>query len=413
MLSPYRVLDLTDDRGQLCGQILGDLGADVIQVEPPGGSPARKLGPFFHDEPHPDRSIFWWAYNRNKRSVTLDLASAEGRALFDRLIERADFLLESDDPGVLAARGLSYTDLSARNPALIYVSISAFGQDGPKANYAASDLTLMAASGVMIQTGDHDRAPLRLCVPQAFLHACADGAVSTLIAHHERVRSGRGQHVDVSAQQSTALATQFGILAAPLRADSWHRLAGGLKVGPLEVPLVWTVADGHIALGALFGKALGPFTAHLMRYIYDQGGCEAALRDTDWIGYGDLLFGGKEPVANFERLNGVIAEFVATRTKAELFKAALEHNLLLAPVTTMDEVMASPQFAAREYWRDVEHPELGRPLRYPGPFAKFGATPIRYRRRPPLVGEHNREIYADELGLSPQRLAELARTGII
>jgi crotonobetainyl-CoA:carnitine CoA-transferase CaiB-like acyl-CoA transferase len=271
----------------------------------------------------------------------------------------------------------------------------------------------MAASGVMIQTGDHDRAPLRLCVPQAFLHACADGAVGALIAHHERVSSGRGQHVDVSAQQSTALATQFGILAAPLRADSWHRLAGGLKVGPLEVPLVLTVADGHIALGALFGKALGPFTAHLMRYIYDQGGCEAALRDTDWIGYGDLLFGGKEPVANFERLNRVIAEFVATRTKAELFKAALEHNLLLAPVTTMDEVMASPQFAAREYWRDVEHPELGRPLRYPGPFAKFGATPIRYRRRPPLVGEHNREIYADELGLSPQRLAELARTGII
>ena len=413
MLSPYRVLDLTDDRGQLCGQILGDLGADVVKVEPPGGSPARTLGPFFHDEPHPDRSIFWWAYNRNKRSVTLDLASAEGRALFDRLIERADFLLESDDPGKLAARGLSYTDLSARNPALIYVSISAFGQDGPKANYAASDLTLMAASGVMIQTGDHDRAPLRLCVPQTFLHACADGAVGALIAHHERVRSGRGQHVDVSAQQSTALATQFGILAAPLRADNWHRLAGGLKVGPLEVPLVWTVADGHIALGALFGKALGPFTAHLMRYIYDQGGCDAALRDTDWLGYGDLLFGGKEPVANFERLNRVIAEFVATRTKAELFEAALEHNLLLAPVTTMDEVMASPQFAAREYWREVEHPELGRPLRYPGPFAKFGATPIRYRRRPPLVGEHNREIYADELGLSPQRLAELARTGII
>src|SRR5229473_3553476 len=108
MLSPYRVLDLTDDRGQLCGQILGDLGADVIKVEPPDGSPARKLGPFFHDEPHPDRSIFWWAYNRNKRSVTLDLASAEGRALFDRLIERADFLLESDDPGKLAARGLDY-----------------------------------------------------------------------------------------------------------------------------------------------------------------------------------------------------------------------------------------------------------------------------------------------------------------
>jgi crotonobetainyl-CoA:carnitine CoA-transferase CaiB-like acyl-CoA transferase len=412
MLSYYRVLDLTNERGLLCGQILGDLGADVIKIEPPGGSAARKIGPFLGDQPHPDRSLFWWAYNRNKRSITLDLESGEGREIFDRLAATAHFLIESDDPGYLARRGLGYRDVSARNPAIIYVSISPFGQDGPKAGYAATDVTLMAASGVMIQTGDDGRPPLRLGVPQAWLHGCADGAVGALIANHERVRSGLGQHVDVSAQQSTALATQFGILAAAIGAAGWQRISGGLKVGPLEVPLIWRAKDGFVALSILFGQSLGPFSARLMRYVYDEGGCDAAMRDKDWIGYGDLLFSGKEPAENYTAITRLVAEFVAARTKAELFKAATEHNLLLAPITTIDEVMASPQFAAREYFCEVEHPELARNFRYPGPFAKFGAAPIKYRYRPPTVGEHNREIYA-ELGLSADRITELERRGLI
>ena len=412
MLSPYRVLDLTNERGLLCGQILGDLGADVIKVEPPGGSPARRIGPFLADNPHPDRSLFWWAYNRNKRSITLDLESADGRDVFHRLLDGAHFVIESDDPGYLAARGLGYRDLSVRNPALVYVSITPFGQNGPKAGYAATDLTLMASCGVMIQTGDDGRPPLRLGVPQAWLHGCADGAVGALIANHEHVRSGIGQHVDVSVQQSAALATQFGIVSAAIGADTWHRISGGLKVGPLDVPLVWRAKDGYVALSVLFGPSIGPFSARLMRYLYDEGGCDAALRDKDWIGYGDLLFSGKEPVENYAAITRLVAEFVAARTKADLFKAATERNLLLAPITTIDEVMASPQFAAREYFREVEHPELAGKFRYPGPFAKFGAAPIKYRYRPPTVGEHNREIYA-ELGLSPSRIAELERKGII
>lgn len=412
MLSPYRVLDLTNERGLLCAQILGDLGADVIKIEPPGGSPARKIGPFLADDPHPDRSLFWWAYNRNKRSITLDFESADGLEIFHRLVDGAHFVIESDDPGYLAARGLGYRDLSARNPALVYVSITPFGQDGPKSAWSATDLTLMASCGVMIQTGDDGRAPLRLGVPQAWLHGCADGAVGALIANHDRVRSGKGQHVDVSVQQSAALATQFGIVSAAIGADGWRRLAGGLKVGPLEVPLVWRAKDGYIAFSILFGQSLGPFTVRLMRYLYDEGGCDAAMRDKDWIGYGDLLFSGKEPPENYAAITRLVAEFVAARTKADLFNAALERNLLLAPVTTVDEVIASPQFAAREYFREVEHPELARKFRYPGPFAKFGASPIKYRYRPPTVGEHNRQIYA-ELGLSPARIAELERRGII
>ena len=138
MLEPYRVLDLTDDRGLLCGQILGDLGADVIQVEPPGGSPARRRGPFAGDVPHPDRSLAWWAYARNKRSVTLDVTDAAGRERLLALVRSAHFLIESAAPGVLAAQGFGYDALAAINPALIYVSITPFGQTGPRAGWAAS-----------------------------------------------------------------------------------------------------------------------------------------------------------------------------------------------------------------------------------------------------------------------------------
>src|SRR5215216_5033435 len=193
MLSPYRVLDLTTERGLLCGQILGDLGADVIKVEPLGGSPARRLGPFYQDQPHPDRSLYWWAYNRNKRSITLAIDTSEGQAILRRLVGKAHFFIESDNPGSLAKRGLGYADLAALNPALVYVSITPFGQDGPKANYAESDLIILAAGGPLILTGDEDRAPVRVSVPQAYLHASGQAAVAALIAHHERQRSGQGQ----------------------------------------------------------------------------------------------------------------------------------------------------------------------------------------------------------------------------
>ena len=145
MLSPYRVLDLTTERGMFCGQLLGDLGADVIMIEPPGGSCARRLGPFYRDVPHPDRSLFWWALNRNKRSITLDITSSDGQVILRRLVASAHFLIESDTPGTLAAYGLGYDDLAALNPALVYVSITPFGQDGPKAHYADSDLIILAA----------------------------------------------------------------------------------------------------------------------------------------------------------------------------------------------------------------------------------------------------------------------------
>ena len=194
MLSPYRVLDLTDERGHLAGYLLAALGADVIALEPPAGSAARRVGPFVADQPGPDRSLTHLAYNRGKRSVVADddtiRASWPGPQTF---------LIESGTPGEMAARGLGYEQLSLANPALVYASISALGQDGPRADWAMTDLTVMAASGALALTGDEDRAPVRCTIPQGFhfgATAAADGIIAALI---ERGGSGRGQYIDAAA----------------------------------------------------------------------------------------------------------------------------------------------------------------------------------------------------------------------
>src|SRR5579864_1803181 len=387
MLSPYCVLDLTTERGLLCGQMLGDLGADVIKVEPPGGSSARMIPPFYADQPHPDRSLYWWAYNRNKRSITADIEHPQGRELVLSLVRRADFLIESFNPGYLERLGLGYEALGALNPALIYVSITPFGQDGPKANYADSDLIIIAAGGPLILAGDADRPPVRLSIPQAYLHACADAALASLAAHHERTSSGLGQHIDVAAQQSVGMATQSHILAAPLNSPEIRRMSGGVKVSGIDIPLVWPAKDGYVAMTFLFGSALGVFTAKLMRFICEEGFCDEATRDKDWIAYGEQLFGGAEPISEFERIKELVRDFTRSYTKAELLNLAVERGFLITPVATIAEVVESPQFASRDYFQRVEHPELGESLLYPGPFAKFSATPLEYRLRPPTVGE--------------------------
>ncbi|HUN56844.1 MAG TPA: CoA transferase [Candidatus Binataceae bacterium] len=412
MLNSCRVLDLSNERGMLCGQILGDLAADVIQIEPPGGSPVRKLGPFFDGQATPERSIYWWAYNRNKRGITLNLETTEGRELLLRLGESADFVIESENPGALAAMGLGYSDFAARNPKLIYVSITPFGQDGPKADYADTDLIAMAAGGPLILYGDEDRPPIRMSVPQAYLHASVDAAGAALIAYYERLRSGEGQAIDVSAVQSLGLAMQSVMLAAPIGASDTKRMAGGAKMGPLRIPLVWKAKDGQISLVFLFGTALGPFTKRFVEYLYGIGECDKAMYEKDWIGYGDLLLTGKEPLEEYERMKTVVANFVARRTKAEIFQLAREKGLLMAPVSTVADVLENPQFHERAYWQKLEHPELGRSFPYPGPFARFSGAPLSYSRRPPLIGEHDAEVYG-ELGLTPKQIEDYGRRGII
>jgi crotonobetainyl-CoA:carnitine CoA-transferase CaiB-like acyl-CoA transferase len=414
LLSPYRVLDVTTERGLLCGQILADLGADVIAVEPPAGSRARRIGPFYKDRSEdPEASLLWWSYCRNKRSITLGLDLPYGRELFLRLVKEAHFILESENPGAMAARGLGYHDVSQINPAIIYVSISPFGQDGPKVSYADSDLVILAASGWLVLTGDDDRPPVRVSVPQAYLHASAEAAGAALIANHERARSGLGQHVDISAHSSMNQATFASALGAVLGLPENRRLSGGYKYGDYLLKQVYAAKDGHVAITFLFGNAMGPFTRRLVQWMYEEGFCDEATRDIDWIGYGDLLMKGEVPHQTFDDVKATLERFTRTKTKAELFQAALDRSLLIAPISTVDDVLSSEQLASREYWRAVAHEDLAAEVRYPGPFAKFSETPIEYRLGPPRIGEHTDEVYKGLLGMSDGDLESLSAQGVI
>jgi len=395
MLSPYRVLDLSDERGALCGQILADLGADVIKVEPPGGSRERAMAPFAGDARGHDRSLVFWSCNRGKRGITLDIDAPGGRDELLRLVATADFLIESHAPGYLATRGLGYDDLAAANPALICVSITPFGQTGPKARYAATELTVLAAGGLMALQGDDDRAPVRCSVPQGWSHAAAEAAGAALLALRERARSGLGQHVDVSAQQAVMQATFSSQLAPPNGARPATRYAGGLRDGRRIQRYVWDAKDGHVSITFLFGTAIGPMTRRLMDYVHDEGFCDEATRDKDWVNYSALLRSGEETLEEYERVKACVNAMTRTKTKAELFAAARERNLLIAPAEGADEVCASDQLEARDYWRGVAHGGIEGPVRYPGPFARFSATPIIYRRPPPSPGEHNAEVRAE------------------
>ncbi len=205
-LDPYRALDLTDEKGSLCGKILGDLGADVIKIEPPGGDLSRNKGPFYKDIPHPEKSLFWLALNTSKRGITLNIDTSDGKDVFRRLVKSADFVIESFPPGDMEARGLGYKALCQVNPQVIMISISPFGQTGPHKDYKASDIVIMARGGLMYIYGDSDRAPVRISFPQAYLHAGAEAAVGAMMALYARRTTGRGQHVDVSAQRSVASA---------------------------------------------------------------------------------------------------------------------------------------------------------------------------------------------------------------
>ena len=287
MLNFYRVLDLTDERGQLAGMILAGLGAEVIAVEPPQGTTSRSVGPFAQDDAGPDRSLFHWAYNRGKQSVIVDPASTAGREALTELIRSADVVFTTEPNGILGAAGLDRAALAALNPALVHVAISAFGASGPKAGWAASDLTVNAASGQLALTGDADRAPVRISAPpQTFLQAAGDAAGAALIALAERNRSGLGQLVDVSAQTSMMSSTQQYCVSSLIGAPPLQRAGGGVISSNIHVKLVWACQDGHVSLTLLFGASLGPFARRLFEWMYDEGFCTAADRDTDWINLG-------------------------------------------------------------------------------------------------------------------------------
>jgi crotonobetainyl-CoA:carnitine CoA-transferase CaiB-like acyl-CoA transferase len=413
-LQPYRVLDLTGAIGWTCGKLLADLGADVIKIEPPGGDPDRRWGPFYGDIPHPERSLAWAAHNTNKRGITLNCDSADGQALLRALARHADVLVESFAPGFLAARGLGYRQLSVLNPRLIWTAITPFGQDGPYAQYRATDLVGVAMGGLMSVCGDADRPPVRPRPAQAYVQAGLHAAVGTLLALHARARSGEGQYVDVSMQHAvtwTILPTrQYWEVSRVLveRAGTARAFGDQLR------RIIFPCRDGHIALmGVLHAREWGPMVA----WLASEGMAED-LTDDSWrllvehAGPGPLTQAALTE-AELAHVDGVLTRFFLKHTRAELWAEAQRRRITLFPVSTPRDLLAHPQLQARDFFVPLAHPEWGAVLRYPGAPYRLSETPWRLRRRAPRIGEHNDEIYGGELGLSRAQLAVLLAAGAI
>ena len=410
MLAPYRVLDLTHEWCLLSGKILADLGADVIQIEPPGGHPARRMGPFYKDDIDPERSLFWWSYAANKRSITLDYATPDGKALLKRLVASTDFLIESGAPGDLAALGLGYDDLAAVNPELIVVSVTPFGQTGPYANYKATDLVGVALTGFMYVTGESDLAPVRVGFPHFYLHGAGAGAGGAMMAHMQRVLTGKGQHVDVSCQESMtrALANapqSYALEGAIIGRQGAYRQTGSATY----MRLTWPCKDGYVNFQFSGGGGSGRGVNSMVEWMAEKGMRDEYLESVDFtqMGYGAIT------PEMLERMVPPIENFILSLTKQELFEGAVQRRILLFPVATPKDIVANPQLAARQYFQEVKHPDLDEPVTFLGPFIGSSVAPLQMRRLPPKVGEHNMEIYRDELGLSNEELRLLRETGVI
>jgi crotonobetainyl-CoA:carnitine CoA-transferase CaiB-like acyl-CoA transferase len=379
VLKGLRVVEVATEHGVFAGYLLAGLGADVVAIEPSEGCAARRAGPFDAS----GSSLFWEAFGRGKSSVIADLETPAGRDTLLELTAHADVLIESAGPGAMETLGLGYDALGAVNQRLVHVSISPFGETGPKAAWAASDLTIAAASGFMSLTGDEDRAPVRISADQAFLHAGLEAVGGVLAALYERAEhSGRGQHIDVSALESFLLASQYQMLGAPLHGTSAARVGGGARTGPIRLRFVWPCRDGHVAAGLAFGSSLGRFVRNLMEWVCEEGFCDEATRDKDWLGYGLQLLTGEEPIEEWERVKEIVGKFLMTRTKAELTDAAIARRLVIGPVSTLTDVLAAPHFEDRS----VFALDGDRGLRVPASFADFDGTRLPLPTPAPALG---------------------------
>ncbi|MEK7353745.1 MAG: CoA transferase, partial [Chloroflexota bacterium] len=281
MLSPYRVLDLAGETGLLCGKILGDMGADVIKVEQPGGDPARSIGPFYHDEPDPDKSLFWFALNTSKRGITLNIETADGREIFRRLVKTADFVIETFAPGHLEKLGLGYKVLEKINPGVILVSITPFGQTGPYRDWKTADIVAWALGGHMAPYGDPDRPPIRFSHhSQAYLHAGSDGAMGAMMALIQRANSGEGQQVDVSVFESAVQSTIHHNPTWGSGRPSAKR--GEVRTGAAhKATLLWPCKDGYVSWSHGGPSRLNP-SLPLIKWMESEGFTDDFMKGFDW-----------------------------------------------------------------------------------------------------------------------------------
>ncbi|MEW6142343.1 MAG: CoA transferase [Chloroflexota bacterium] len=412
MLTPYRVLDLTDEKGFYCGQLLGSLGADVIKIERPDGDYSRSIAPYYHDQPTLELSLHWLAYNSNKRGVTLNLESQDGKALFQRLVKKADVIVESSPLGYMDHLGLGCTDLERINPALVFTSITPFGQKGPYSDFKGPDLVCWAMGGLLAQTVDPDRPPVRISyINFAYQIASMDAAWSTAMALYWRATSGKGQHIDISIQESIVKTTFMEHEVWEVTGRQRERGSSFYKVPNSSVVLhtVWPVKDGYLYLMLRGGDLGARENPRIVQWMDEEGLADDFIKNVNWA----ELDWRNCTQAEVDRIHGYFARFFQSKTKAEITQGALERDIILQPICSPKDIVEHPQLEARGYWQEVEYPSPISQMTHPGRFFYPSASACRIWRRAPLVGEHNQEIYQGELGITTEEMVSLEEAGVI
>jgi benzylsuccinate CoA-transferase BbsE subunit len=395
-----RILELADASGAYCGKLFADMGADVIKIEPPGGDPSRRVPPFWRHEPGDDTSFAFLFANTSKRGVTLELARPEGRGLFARLAATADVVVETLPPGRLDALGLGYEALRRASPRLVLTSITPFGQTGPQRGWQGSDLVAGALGGALYVTGEADDPPVTLAGSQAHVSACSFAAVASLVALLHASRTGAGQHVDVSVQEAmTAMTHICGV-------GKW--LDDGIVPRRRGTSLFASVPSGAYPCrdGLVYLMVNRPHHwKALAEWVHEETGNEEVL---------DPMFEGPSSRRQEHRelIDLFLCELTQRHTVSEIYHEGQRRHIAFTPVSTAADVARDPQLAARGYFVELDHPARGR-LRYPGAPYRLERTPWALRGPAPRVGEHNRDVYVDGLGLPPERLEALRNDGVV
>jgi crotonobetainyl-CoA:carnitine CoA-transferase CaiB-like acyl-CoA transferase len=395
LLKGLQVLDLADEKGSFCSKLLADLGARVIKIEKPGGDPSREMGPFLEDSPNPERSFFFFHNNTNKLGITLNLEHESGKEIFFKLLRKTDVVVETS-PDYIRQNGLNYDALHIENIRLIHVSVTGFGQNGPRSQYRSCDLVASAFGGQMYVTGSPSAVPLRPFGNQSYYTASLFAAVSILLALRKRARTGKGEHIDISLQEA-AVSTLDHVMVRYFYENTVAKRQGGAYWN--HSFCILPCKDGHILLA--------PFQQWetLVEWVDNEGMAED-LRDKEYLeeGYRD---------SRMSHIIQVIERWTKNHTVQELFESGQLMRLPWAPISALKGVLSNSQLKARGFFVDVEHPELKRSISYPGSPYKFSNSSTGRWKRAPLVGEDNVRIYQEELGLSKEEYERLLSLGVI
>jgi crotonobetainyl-CoA:carnitine CoA-transferase CaiB-like acyl-CoA transferase len=408
MLSNLRVIELSSPETMLAGQILADLGADVVSVEPPGGAAGRRLEPFVDDLPGLERSLVWIALNRNKRGITLARDDPDGQAILSALTERADVLIEA------ASGGLEPQEIASQPASrLVRCVIRPFSLLGPKAGYRATDWVITAAGGALGNMGDTDRPPAGFPVPQAMMEASSEAVVGILAALLGREGADGGQLVEVSARLASLLSSFGQPMLLATGNPEGKRTGGVTPIGSVDLPPVYACKDGFASVTVAFGPGFGALTRALAKWLHEEGLLPGEVAEINWVSFPLDVVVGKAKLESLSTLVDAITELCRTRSKQELSSGARERGLLMAPVMEMSDIDASPQHDERGLWAEMELPGSNRRVRVAARFAHFSDYRIEVRRPPPTLSQHTLELLREELSFSTAEIQALFVHGIV